>query len=458
MACILDCFKISILILSVTLLSCFCFIPQSFATDGFEPPVFKLPHKPTICAFEPPSDPNFPNLGNKLLSETEYAILDWQTKLNQGLGRHPAWDMNLLKISLGQQNGFDYSKCDITINYEPKPKDPTVQLKEVGVTFFDPSPPKAHIIIYYLGINQDILYKSWNSGNWHFWQYTPVMEFTGFLASDPQLQETIRHELGHSFGLGHYIVSPEALRAINLGQRDPPSIMLTSEMTQGVTHYDITPVDIDEVKSIYGLGGFGSSPLPSVSTPAPSQTVDKTTSIPFDSLTAHAYAIGNDSPRQWFLSVDGFISGQYYGRGNQIEIIITNHNGDQIFDQSFLTTNQISQTIDMKYWQDGVYNMRVKYGAYESSDISFVKSDISDKNQISPYKNNKSPNYGSVSSILRSKNLPLPMCNNISIMNFQMVLPSWTNKIIKLWAEGLISDEDISKSLVYARECTAVNG
>lgn len=47
--------------------------------------------------------------------------------------------------------------------------------------------------------------------------------------------------------------------AINNGQRDPPSIMLKSEMVQSAIYYDITLDDIDEVKLIYGFGGFGSS-------------------------------------------------------------------------------------------------------------------------------------------------------------------------------------------------------
>ena len=233
------------------------YVPSSLATDGFEPPILKLLHSPTICAIEPPSDSNFTKLGDKMLSETEYAVLDWKAKLNQGQGRHPTWNMTLVKIPLDQQSGFNYSKCDITINYEPKPKDPNLQLREVGVTYPNATSGKAKITVYYLGVNWDVKYSSWNSGNIHYTQYTPVMQFTGFLASDPQLQETIRHELGHSFGLGHYIVNEGVLYDINMGKRDPPSIMLQSEMTYGVNHYDITTADINEIKQIYGSGGFG---------------------------------------------------------------------------------------------------------------------------------------------------------------------------------------------------------
>lgn len=247
-------FKIIIIILLSITISLH-FIPQSFA-DGFQPPIFKLLHKPTICAFEPQSDPRFPTLAQKMLSETQYAVLDWQTKLNEGEGKHPLWNINLIQIPLSHQNNFDKSGCDILIKYEPMPTNSTLQLTEVGVTFFDYAQSKAYIIIYYLGVNWDIQYKSWNSGNFHYVQYTPVLQFTGYLASDPQLQETIRHEIGHSLGLGHYIVDQKRLHDINLGLFDPPSIMLTNEMGYGINHFDITPVDIAEVKSIYGDQGF----------------------------------------------------------------------------------------------------------------------------------------------------------------------------------------------------------
>lgn len=256
--------KRTIFLVIIVMIASWSYVPSSLAIDGFESPIFKLPHSPTICAIEPSLDSNFPKLGDKMLYETEYAVLDWKTKLNQGQGRQTAWNMNLIKIPLGQQNGFDYSKCDITINYEPKPKDSALQLREVGVTYPNATIGKAKIIIYYLGVNWDVKYSSWNSGNIHYTQYTPVMQFTGFLASDPQLQETIRHELGHSFGLGHYIVSDEILYDINIGKRDPPSIMLQSEMTYGVNHYDITPADINEIKLIYGSGGFDLSQSQSI--------------------------------------------------------------------------------------------------------------------------------------------------------------------------------------------------
>src|SRR5690348_17350197 len=112
------------------------FIPNSLATEGFEAPLFVLEHNPTICSFEPQPDPNFPNLAEKMASQTQYAVNDWQAKLSQGQ-KPTLWKMNLIEIPIQKQNDFDRLNCDITIDYQPKPENQTLQLKEVGVTGFD---------------------------------------------------------------------------------------------------------------------------------------------------------------------------------------------------------------------------------------------------------------------------------------------------------------------------------
>jgi hypothetical protein len=103
---------------------------QSFALiEGFQRTDFKLAHNPTICAVEPLPDSNFPSIGNRMLTQTEYAVIDWYTKLNTSVApttHHPIWKISLDKIFLWQQKTFDYSICDIVINYKEKPDDPAL--------------------------------------------------------------------------------------------------------------------------------------------------------------------------------------------------------------------------------------------------------------------------------------------------------------------------------------------
>ena len=225
--------------------------------DGFGPPIYKLTHNPTICAFEPPSNSAFSGLSDKLLSQALYAVIDWQTKLNTGEGKHPLWNMNFIKVSLIQQPSFDISQCDITIHFKAEPDNPNGQLFEAGVTKFDYVNHKADIEIYYLGVNLKWQTDTYQQGYNILTVYTPILYFTGYLASDPQIATIIRHELGHAFGLSHYILPNDVVYKITSGQLDTPSIMITTIVGYGVTNFNITPNDINEIKTIYGGNGFG---------------------------------------------------------------------------------------------------------------------------------------------------------------------------------------------------------
>ncbi len=232
-------------------------VPQSFA-DGFQPPMFQWSYKPTICVFEP-YDPQFQGLGQKMFSATQNAVLDWQTKLNGGNARGP-WNLDLIDIPFSKTNSFDTANCDISINFKPSPDNPDEKFNEAGVTVYK-NFPKIHVTIYYLGVGLKEQYETfWQNGTLYY-TYQPIPYFTGFLASQPQLDMTIRHELGHALGLGHYIVSDTELPRIVQGYQDMPSIMVTTVFTYGVTHFDITPLDIKEVKSIYGTSGMPAKPV-----------------------------------------------------------------------------------------------------------------------------------------------------------------------------------------------------
>src|SRR5574340_451945 len=121
-------------ILSVLVSSIIFGISLAFAEDQFLLMPIRVQHGPTICAIEPHADAKFPTLGKQLLDETEYAVIDWKTKLNEGLGRHPVWNINLVKVSISEKNSFDYSKCDITINYFPEPQKGPNGFIATGVT------------------------------------------------------------------------------------------------------------------------------------------------------------------------------------------------------------------------------------------------------------------------------------------------------------------------------------
>ncbi len=228
----------------------------AFATGPFLLMPIRVQHGPTICAIEPQANAKFPTLGRQLLDETEYAVIDWKSKLNDGLGRHPVWNITLVEVPLGQQNGFDYTKCDITIHYLPQPHDNSNGFIATGVTIPNFKTGKTNIEIYYLDIQPNWTKTEWTENGQGYYAYIDKPYYTGLVATSTQLDSTIRHEMGHSFGLGHYIVPYDRLHNIINGLEDMPSIMIDTVTVLGVKHYDITSLDTGQIKSIYGNGGF----------------------------------------------------------------------------------------------------------------------------------------------------------------------------------------------------------
>lgn len=200
---------------------------HAYATNGFDQVNWRLSHNPLICSFEPtPSE--FDTVKKQtLLSEAEYSIIDWNQKLNEDLGKHPVWILTHKVIPISEQyDSKFYSNCDVIIRYITSYSEDAVHygLYKGGVTTFDYNTNKAYIKIFFSDMDQY------------------------------QLGNAIRHEIGHAMGLGHYNVAPDEQLRIDTGSEDTPSIMYPHMIISN--YYSINPVDVNEVKRIYGPGGF----------------------------------------------------------------------------------------------------------------------------------------------------------------------------------------------------------
>lgn len=200
---------------------------HAYATNGFEQVNWRLSHNPLICSFEP-TPYRFDTVKKQtMLNEAEYSIIDWNQKLNVGLGKHPVWILTHETIPISQQyDSKFYSNCDVIIRYITSYSEDAAHydLYKGGITNFDYNTNKAYIKIFFSDMNQY------------------------------ELGNTIRHEIGHAMGLGHYGAAPDEELRINAGSVDTPSIMYP-QMTAN-SHYSINPVDVNEIKRIYGYNGF----------------------------------------------------------------------------------------------------------------------------------------------------------------------------------------------------------
>jgi hypothetical protein len=361
-------------------------IPKSYA-DGYLDFPIRLVHSPTICALEPQHDPQYPKVGKQMLDETNYAVLDWKDKLNQGMQKRPLWNLTLIEVPLGEQPIFDYSRCDITINFFRAPADSSLQYAVAGLTIPNFDDGKTRIEIYYLGIQVVSKMVEWQQGDTTYYKYVDAPQYTGFIANQPQLAGTIRHELGHSFGLGHYIVQPSELQSIVVGTVDMPSIMIDTATVIGVTHYDITPLDIGEVKSIYGPNGFN----------------DNSAHNPYSRINV----ISIDKPN--------------YAPGNKIQIGINTSGFNAVETGSLFVLDP--------------YNSLMGIATVTKTNSTFL---VQNENKTGKYYLEYLDNQKDLYDF-----------SSFTVSSGGFTIPSWIKNNAKWWSEGSLGDQDFIKGIQY---------
>lgn len=445
-----DILKKAILIIAIIVFAGLVVFPNpAFATGYFLQMPIRVQHGPTICAIEPQANSKFPTIGKQLLDETEYAVIDWNTKLNQGLGKHLVWNINLAKVSISDKNNFDYSKCDITINYFPEPqKDPNGFIA-TGVTIPNFETDKTNIEIYYSDVQPNWVKKEWIQDNQEYYTYVDRPYYTGRAATSTQLDSTIRHEIGHSLGLGHYIVPNDRLHNIINGLEDMPSIMIDTVTVLGVKHYDITALDIAQIKSIYGDVGFDNQVEPKrqmthqLSTdkksykPGENIILDINTSAFTEKSFAEILVIDSNNTMIENFGISGLnstilLSDKYQKNGEYVAELINPITGDFDFTSFNIetpsvkldNTNQKINTIlqiptwmknNAKWWSQGVI-----------SDDEFT---------------------GGLQFLINHGTVKIPSSQPSAIHSGK--IPDWIKTDAWLWSSGQMSDKEFVSGLQY---------
>lgn len=383
-------------------------IQPAFAAGQFLQMPIRVQHAPTICAIEPEANPKFPTVGKQLLDETEYAVIDWKTKLNQGLGRHLVWNINLIKVSIGEQNGFDYSKCDITIHYLPEPEKNSNGFIAAGVTIPNFETNKTNIEIYYSDIQPNWEKIEWVENNQRYYSYVDKPYYTGLVATSTQLGSTIRHEIGHSLGLAHYIVSYDRLQNIINGLEDMPSIMIDTVTVLGVKHYDITPLDISQIKLIYGDGGFDNQILPNFGYQRVHQL----------SMIKQSYQ--SNEKIMLDINTDTF-------NGKSIAGILVIDSDNHLIENFGISKSNSTVPLSDKYQKDGAYWAELLNPI--TGDYDFVRFTVGAQESI------------------QASDTPQASPTNPAIQ-----IPAWVKSNAGWWAKGSMSDTDFIKGIEYLIE------
>ncbi len=215
-----------------------------FAEIFFPSTNFRLKGIPTFCILEANYD-NIPDeIKTKWANIAKDAVIDWEKNLKDTeTENNLVWDINTKIIPAGEKAPPD---CNITIKFRDKPS----LLTLAGL--FSTS---GIIEIYYL----QLTYCNF---------VTPCYDDKTF-KSDDALNTIVLHEIGHSFGLDHYVSDDDAInQKWYTGKNSPPSVMIPTIHTKPSLQI-VTTNDIQKVRAIYGSEGFYAFSSESPPTPAP---------------------------------------------------------------------------------------------------------------------------------------------------------------------------------------------
>ena len=179
-------------------------------------PDFYLNSDPTICHSAP-----YPSEAGVNVIKT--AINNWNAELKNYTNNHESWNIDYwfldsTKISPDQLNS---TPCDIIIVFTSSLTESLGETDKLitGESFIEIS--------------------------------------TVFDSTDEQIISTITHELGHTFGLGHYVTNEDKLLEKWEQGIDIPSIMIEYSVSENIKQ--ITELDLETMISIYGTDGFEKS-------------------------------------------------------------------------------------------------------------------------------------------------------------------------------------------------------
>lgn len=197
---------------------------------------YRLQNPPTYCIEEPYDSSD----ADILVPLAEDALNNWQKSLQDAEFENPEyWKINSKIIS----NGGSKSDCDITIHFVGGTQKQQEGYRILGTMFY----------------------------------YRDAMEIYHQDIGIEKIFNILVHEIGHSFGLGHYVADDnEVNKKFYSSDKLAPSIMIPT------THNDpslikITQIDVDKVRSIYGSQGFYAF---SDLVPPPAEPEKPTTPIP----------------------------------------------------------------------------------------------------------------------------------------------------------------------------------
>ena len=206
----------------------------------------RLKEPPTYCVIAPHDEVS--EAKNLVwVKLTKDAVFAWEKSLKDAeIENDSVWDMFIKNIPDSNENS-----CDVKIEFKDKPG-----LSDTVAGYF--SWPPGKIVVYYL---QPKLCEG----------LVPCYD-DETLKSDDAIFAIILHEIGHSLGLGHYVSDDNDVnKKWHTSNESPPSAMIPT-IPRIASLLQITDIDVNKVREIYGSEGFFAFSNKNIPTPQPQPT------------------------------------------------------------------------------------------------------------------------------------------------------------------------------------------
>ena len=448
--------KNKVIVIGICLIIITSNIQPIFAEIFFPTTNFRLQGPPTYCIVIPDD-----NISEQ--QKTQWAnlvkntILTWEEKLKTAeTVNDNLWDINVEIISEEEAEN-----CGINIYFKDKP---SLVGAIVGLFTW----PPGSITIYYLQLEVCDLSTCYDDS---------------MFISDDAISAIALHEVGHSMGLDHYISDESDTNSKwQTSNNTPPSIMIPS-IHNNPTLQEITNVDINKVREIYGSDGFYA--FSSIQIPDPTPVPDSPTIAPiipgrpFDTVNVSQKIIEVEDHSPQTIKISGKVSIDKLLRGHSV--IITVYKPDQTIQilKTSVTGNGNFETflIFDKNSIRGNYQVSVSYTEHVDKDMD-VDFQVVNKNTINPIAEESSQIESGISKEIPEwvKNnagwwaegaiddeafvtgieflISKEIINVTETTNSQSVqtIPEWVKNNAEWWAEGAIDDEAFVNSLKYLVE------
>lgn len=220
----------------------------------YEPNGVELRHNPTICSIQPVDPDLTKNELEKFDTQTQSAIDEWEQRLKDRAGKKnwSNWEINHRHFTYDKINSDSILACDVVVMFSKTPL--TLDFWNIlGLAMSDYYTGKTLIEIYYSVPELCDSGERKRVGDTIYIFQEPC--YGDMMVSD-QLGGVIKHEMGHGFGLGHYMSTDEDVTLEwNQGLSPTPSIMVQTSY-ENSDELRISTKDIDKLNDIYGNDGF----------------------------------------------------------------------------------------------------------------------------------------------------------------------------------------------------------